>query len=195
MKKTGVILAGGKSSRMGFDKQKLKIKDKSIIEIKIGQMNKIFDEIVVVTNRKELYTNLDVIVISDIYPGLGPISGIHAVMKLVNSDYFYLTACDMPSISEKFIDYLYSKIGSHSLGAITRYKNRLEPLSAIYSKKLLERTEEQIKKESYKISSLVDLGGFEIIEEEIKDKFELESIYKNINTKIEYESYLKGMKY
>ena len=63
---TAIILAGGKSSRMGFDKQLIKIKDINITEYLVEMLNPIFKNIIVVTNKPELYRDKNIVIAEDI---------------------------------------------------------------------------------------------------------------------------------
>ena len=75
---TAVILAGGKSTRMGFDKQLLEINERRLIDNLRRKLIREFDEIIVVTNRSEYYLGFDDKITKDIIVGKGPLSGIHA---------------------------------------------------------------------------------------------------------------------
>ncbi len=103
---TAIILAGGKSSRMGFDKQFLKIKERLLIENLIQRLKPSFSEIVIVTNRPEEYKSLPVIVTQDVFKGIGPLAGIHAGLLKSTSRFSYIIACDMPNINIEFINYM-----------------------------------------------------------------------------------------
>ncbi len=106
---TAIILAGGKSSRMGFDKQFLIINEKRVMEIVISKLRAEFKEIIIVTNKPESYKNLADKVVSDIIKGKGPLSGLHAGLKHSSSKYSYFIACDMPNINIEYIRYMKRK--------------------------------------------------------------------------------------
>ena len=75
---SAIILAGGKSTRMGFDKQLLKIDRRRLMDSIINKLKKEFDEIIIVTNRPELYIGLSHKITVDIIKDKGPLGGIHA---------------------------------------------------------------------------------------------------------------------
>ena len=132
---TAIILAGGKSTRMGFDKALMKIRGKPIVEIIIQQLRAVFEDIIVVTNKSEEFTGLDVIVTEDILKGSGPLGGIHAGLMLSKSKYAFLAACDMPVISEK--------------------GDWIEPFHALYNKDLAYDIKTNVQSGKYKIFDVI----------------------------------------
>ena len=90
---TAIILAGGKSTRMGFDKQLIKMGNITITEYIIKILKPLFENIIVVTNKLELYEDNNIVTAEDIYKGYGPIAGIHAGLLKSKSIYNYIIAC------------------------------------------------------------------------------------------------------
>ncbi len=82
---TGIILAGGKSKRMGINKALLKIGDKTIIERTAGLMQGLFNRVLLITNSPNEYMFLGLEIYEDIYKNIGPLAGIHS--GLVYSNY------------------------------------------------------------------------------------------------------------
>ena len=78
---TAAILAGGKSTRMGFDKQLLMDGDLRILETVIETLKQEFSDIVIVTARPELYESMGVRIFQDEYQGKGPLAGVHAALQ------------------------------------------------------------------------------------------------------------------
>ena len=123
MKKFGtvIILAGGKSSRMGFDKQFLKIEQRSLMDSMIHKLSKEFDEIIIVTNKPDHYIGLGHKITKDIIEDMGPLSGIHAGLTICSSQYALIVACDMPNINMEYIRYMKTQVGNH--GCTTKLGN------------------------------------------------------------------------
>lgn len=101
---TAIILAGGKSSRMGFDKQFLKIDKRRLMFSIINKLNKEFDEIIIVTNKPDHYIGLSHKITRDILRDKGPLGGIHAGLMQASSKYSLVIACDMPNINLSYIN-------------------------------------------------------------------------------------------
>lgn len=181
---SGVILAGGKSARMGFDKQRILIGGLPMVYYIARQLEAIFEEIVIVTNTPELYAKSKYKVVTDIYKGKGPLSGIHSGLSHCKSDYIYFVAGDMPMINGAYIGYMMSRIESQEvLGCVTEVYGYMEPFNAFYSKASVEIIETSIKKDHLKISRLVKEHNHVLIEEEEARLYAPDlAMFLNLNT-------------
>lgn len=183
---TAIILAGGKSTRMGFDKQLIKMGNITITEYIIKILKPLFENIIVVTNKLELYEDNNIVTAEDIYKGYGPIAGIHAGLLKSKSIYNYIIACDMPYINTYYIEYLMKRIKESNYekdAVITKSGNWIEPFNAFYSKNLIPIIEQNIIKDKRKISELLDRSNVLYIDEEIARVFSPDwSMFTNLNT-------------
>lgn len=189
---TAIILAGGKSSRMGFDKQFLKLRDKYIIEIITERLQKVFKEIIIVTGRPEEYAKYGFKLVEDEVKGFGPLAGIHVGLKNSGSLYNYIVACDMPFVDIKYLEYMMKLIrqqeGSID-GVITRLGEWIEPFNAFYSKSLIPKIEENIKKGERQINMLLKDSNICYISEAKAREFSPDwEMFTNVNTIKDYES-------
>ena len=143
---SAIILAGGQSSRMGFDKQFLQIKERRVMEIVISKLKKEFDEIIIVTNKPECYTDFDDKIVSDIIKGMGPLSGLHVGLKNSSSNYAYFIACDMPNINIDYIRYMKKNIETNNPDAcVTKCDEWIEAFNGFYSRRIYEKIEKHLK--------------------------------------------------
>lgn len=179
--KTLAILAGGKSSRMGYNKALLPLKEKRFID-HIIEAGKDYKEIIIVANDDEPYKNYTLRVVKDIIKGNGPLSGIHSALVNSNTENTLCIACDMPLMSRETLNKLGNMAGEYDV-LVPRVEGRLQPLCSIYNRKILKTIEESLLKSENKLQRLI--GSFEnkVIVEDIK-----ESDFANINTREEYES-------
>jgi len=148
----GVILAGGKSSRMGTNKALLKIKEKTAIQHIVEELYYICNQLIVVTNQPDEYKFLDLPLISDRYKDKGPLAGIETAMHHVRAETFFIAACDMPFINRKIYQYLYGQLYEYD-AVVPNYDNQLHPLSGIYRKKALPTIQKQIENNNLKVKS------------------------------------------
>lgn len=186
---TAIILAGGKSSRMGFDKQFLKIEQRSIMDSMIHKLSKEFDEIIIVTNKPEHYLGLGHKITGDIFENMGPLAGIHAGLKISNSQYALVVACDMPNINMKYIKYMKTQIGNH--GCTTKFGNYLEPFISYYSKDVIINIEEFLKTNRKSIHGFLPTIEFNYIEERVARSFSPNwNMFLNLNTKEDLNNFL-----
>ncbi|WGX77075.1 molybdenum cofactor guanylyltransferase [Paraclostridium bifermentans] len=132
--KSAVILAGGKSSRMKFDKQFLVIDEKRLIYDLANKLENHFNEIIIVTNKPEFYDDCSYKVVVDEIKECGPLSGIHIGLKSASSEYVYFLACDMPNIDNNYIKFLKENISILYDVYITKLDKFEEPFHGVYKK-------------------------------------------------------------
>jgi len=191
---TAVILAGGQSKRMGFDKQLIKINERRLMESIISRLRQEFEEIIIVTNKPEYYIGLGDKIVSDIIKGLGPLSGIHVGLKSATSQFVYFTACDMPNINLKYIKYMKSNFeNSNYKACITQYGKWIEPFNSFYSKEMIADIEAYLKDKKRSVFKLLkDLDVCYISEKEARKFSANWDMFLNLNTKEELEAYLQS---
>lgn len=161
---TLAILAGGQSSRMNYqNKAFLSYQEKSFIE-RLIEAGSDFEEVMIIANTKEAYEHFNLQVISDVYPGNGPLSGIHAALKVAKTSTVLCVACDMPLTSKEVLNGLAQASGDYDV-CIPEYEGRLQPLCAIYSKRLVYRVEEQLKKGDFKLQYFIRQLNYQVIRE------------------------------
>lgn len=193
--KTAIILAGGKSTRMGFDKQFLKIKEKLLIENLVYRLKPTFDEVIIVTNKPSEYKSLPVIVTQDVFSGIGPLAGIHAGLLKSTSQFSYIIACDMPNINLEFINYMQTQIaGTNKKATIARFKEYLEPFNAFYSKDVIEDLECFLNLGGRSVTRFLSSLDAHFIDEEKAREFSKNwDMFYNLNTKADVNEYLENI--
>lgn len=192
---TAIILAGGKSQRMGFDKKNIKIEGMYLLDSIVNVLEKEFDKIIIVTNTPCRLNKSNIIYVYDELKDIGPLGGIHAGLKASNSKYNYLIACDMPYINLDYIKFMKNKLKGNPDAVITRYKNWIEPFNGIYSKNLINKIEEYTKENKRNIFSLLDISNVLYVKEDTARDFSPDwKMFQNLNTKkelVEYVNYNK----
>ncbi|HLR20521.1 MAG TPA: molybdenum cofactor guanylyltransferase [Tissierellaceae bacterium] len=189
---TAIILAGGRSSRMGFDKQFLELGEERLILSVIQKLQEEFDEFIIVTNKPENYKDFPYKILTDKIIGGGPLSGIHSGLSESNSKHNFIIACDMPNINLDYIGYMKSCIKETDYdGCITMYKNWIEPFNSFYSKNLVDNLEETILKREKKIYPFLKNHNIFYIEEDMARKYTPNwEIFLNLNTQEDLDEYL-----
>ena len=186
---TAIILAGGKSQRMGSNKAFLKYGDTTFIEHQVMMLSKIFDEIILSANDANIYTSLKLPVVSDVIPGKGPLSGICAGLKSATSSHAFVIACDMPFVDEKLILYLKSQINGYDV-VVPKTSRGLEPMHAFYSKNCIQPMYHCIEEGRLRIIDFFSEVKVKIVDEKEFAGLDasLQSLV-NLNTPEEYEKY------
>jgi molybdenum cofactor guanylyltransferase len=185
----GIILSGGKSSRMGTNKALLKINQKPNIERVKEELEKLVTETVLVSNEPEAYQFLDVHTVSDVYPGQGPLAGIHAGLIASSKDANLVVACDMPFVSVELAGYLIDCIRDYD-AVIPIINGKEQPLFAVYRKGISQEIEKCIKNNNLVVMHLLDqLNVRYIKEKELQQhsSISLDKIFFNMNRPEEYE--------
>ena len=191
---TAVILAGGKSSRMGFDKQLLEANNIRIIEENVNKLKREFDEIIIVTNEPSYYNNMQCKIIADEILAKGPLSGIHIGLKTATSKYVYFTACDMPVIDLDYIKYMKNILRDKNIdGCIAKINDQLQPFNAFYATSIIDDIENALSSDKRGLTKFINDMNFFCTNECIIEKFNTD-IFLNLNTNEDYENYCKSIR-
>ncbi len=151
---TGVILAGGKSRRMGRNKALLDLGGICLIEKTYQTMSKLFPEVILVTNTPDEYAFLNCRCQKDIYPGIGSIAGLHAALSTSNTDRIFVVPCDMPFLSPALISLLCQTQTTYD--AVVPFSPQgMEPLHALYHRRCLPQLEQAITGGDKKIQNFL----------------------------------------
>ncbi|MDR3305463.1 MAG: molybdenum cofactor guanylyltransferase [Clostridiales Family XIII bacterium] len=135
-----VILAGGRSSRMGTNKAFLRLNGKTFIEIMLEKVTA-YEEIFISSNEPDLYAFIGIPVVPDRANGLGPMEGIRASLEAADFDYVSFLPCDAPLIPRGLAETILERAKGHD-AALPVFGGRKEPLLACYRKTLIPLLEE-----------------------------------------------------
>ncbi|MBC8590987.1 molybdenum cofactor guanylyltransferase [Wansuia hejianensis] len=187
---TAIILAGGKSSRMGFDKQFLKIEERRLIDSIINKLKQEFQEIIIVTNKPEHYIGLGHKITKDILKDKGPLGGIHAGLSISSSKYALVVACDMPNVNIEYIKHMKEHMGEQ--GCYTKIGELVEPFCSFYSKDIIKDIERYLETGRRSTCRLVERLHMNYIEESKAREFSPNwDMFLNLNTKEDLNNYLE----
>jgi len=183
-----IILAGGKSSRIGLDKDKghMLLSGANLIDQVISNiisLEGISEQDIIIAGPKEKFLNYKYKrVIEDIFPEKGPLGGIFSGLKYSTTFYNLVIGYDMPFIETKLIEYMIQNRNNYDLVLPTHSGGLWEPLCAIYSKNCLEIIEKNLKSDKLAISYIFPFLKIRWIREEEIKRFdpELHSFF-NIN--------------
>ncbi len=176
---TGVVLAGGKSSRMGEDKGLISVEGQAMVQASINLLKSVTERIIIISNN-EVYEQFGYEVFKDILPNKGPMGGILTGLINSNTEDIICLTCDMPYLTDAVIDKLitYSEEGSPT---IIQYKDRLQPLVGIYNRALIPQIQSDIENDKLKILKLLDEIEHQVLsllENEVGSK-----VFLNLNKK------------
>lgn len=180
------ILAGGRSSRMGSDKALLSFGDQTLLQRALKTASAVAADVRIVgSDRYQPFGN----VIQDIYPGCGPLGGIHAALTATQTDLNLILSVDMPLMSAEFLEWLVRQAEStQHMVVVPHAAGGVQPLCATYRRAAAQAAEQALKAGDYKIDHLFSRLPTRIItEQEIIAAGFATKIFRNINTPEEYE--------
>lgn len=186
MRASGIILAGGKCSRFRSNKALVEIASQRLIDRIVSEFKAVFSKIILVTNTPDEYRGLDVDLISDIIPGRGPLSGIHAGLVSSPFDLNFVVACDMPFIKRELIAYLVRRAEPGDDVIVPVVEGYPEPLTAVYRKSCLGPIENCLAAGKYQVKSFYPLVNVKYIPEEDLLAYGGKRNFFNINTRDDY---------
>jgi len=189
MNVTSIVLAGGKSTRLGRNKALDTINGKSLIESIIQRLRPLTRQLLVVTSRER--SNLLAIgkadILVDLYPDKGPLGGIYTGLLASRSPRSVVVACDMPFLNQTLLRYMIQISASFDL-VIPRLNNIVEPLHAVYSRDCLDHIEHLLKLDRLSVLELLTLINVKYVEAEAINRFDPKHLsFFNINTEDDLE--------
>jgi len=190
---SAILLAGGKSKRMGINKAFLKIGDRTFIDIIYQKMNELFSEIIVVTDVPQKISHLKARITSDLLRKgeKNALRGIHAGLSVAANPACFVIGCDMPFLSISLIKYM-SQFALDYDVVVPLLEGYFQPLFAFYNTRTLSLIEQSLKEERYKISDLYPHFHLKEISEEIVKKHDPSLVsFTNINSPADFRSIQK----
>ena len=175
-----VILAGGKSSRMGRTKGLLEYNGHTFVDHIIYNTS-VFDRQYISANDNQ-YDHCGFEIIGDIFRDAGPMGAIHAAFETCDNEYVFFIPCDMPLISEETIMNMFSKTDSGADAIIFTANNRIFPTVGIYRKNTLTRVVNLLESGNFKLMHLLDSINTQYVPAPYPHQF------VNINTPEDFQS-------
>ncbi len=148
---TGIILAGGKSRRMGVDKGLMLYKGKPMVSYSIDLL-KLFCSRIIISTSNTKYEVFGIQTIADTFPNTGPMGGLYSVLKESTTDIHICLPCDLPRMKAEVLEYMLSlSAPTHCVVTLTQQP---EPLVAIYPSGVLPIIHQLITQDNYKMTEI-----------------------------------------
>ncbi len=182
------VLAGGRSSRMGSDKALLPLDGQTLLERSLHLANSVSPTTAILGSREQ-YAGYGEVV-EDIYPGCGPLAGIHAALCATQSALNLVLSVDMPLMSAEFLLWLANYARQvRELAVVPDALGGIQPLCAFYRQPLRAVAEQALKSGDYKVSHTLSLAPTRYVsEDEIRSAGFSPDIFRNMNTPADYEA-------
>lgn len=193
----GVVLCGGKSSRMGRPKWSLPFGDETFLERTVRTIEPVVGPRLVVAAADQQLPQLppSVSVVRDRYPEKGPLAGISAALDALAAFpeppvAAYVTACDVPLLRPEFVAAIVAELGDNDL-ALPREDQFFHPLAAVYRISLAETARKLLQQDRLRPVFLVDAARSRMIDVDGLRRIDpgLDSL-RNTNTPADYAALL-----
>lgn len=158
---TGVLLAGGKSRRMGEDKRYLVVGEQTLLERGLEMLQSIFCEVLVVIAQDSPPLSIDTRVVRDLVPECGSLGGLYTGLTQATTPYIFVVACDMPFLNQTVIAQFTNRRTTDDI-VIAKLDDRLHPMHALYSKRCLPALEQMIRARQLKIQEIVSQSSLRV---------------------------------
>jgi len=174
----GFLLAGGKSSRMGtgVDKAFLEFGGRSLLDRALTVMSEVCDSVRIVGEPAKFAKYRSAgegsakcgPVVADIFPGCGPLAGIHAALLCSPAELNLMLAVDMPFVSLELLAFLFLAAedeDNHAIITVPRTSKGFQPLCAVYRPEFSIAAEQALRAGKYKIDAVFSGAPIRVIEE------------------------------
>lgn len=189
---TAVILAGGKSSRMGRDKTQLIFGGQTLLSAAVARFSASFDRVYLSTAEEGKYPDIKAERVVDIYPGCGPMAGLHAALLKTPDEGVFLAAADLPFSSPEAALKVIELCGDCASAVIIDNEGRFEPAFGYYKKELLPYIEQFLSQGRRKMLLLFDALPCRRISPEELGGLWREDMLSNLNYPEDYERLLEN---
>ena len=187
---TSIVLAGGRSLRLGRSKALQAIQGKSLIQWVVDRLAMLSTEIIIVTARGEAIpcsSAVRIKTVADIYPAKGTLVGIHSGLIASSSSRAIVVGCDMPFLSVRLLEYMSQTLADSDI-ALPRIGEMVEPLCAVYSKNCLAPIQELLDQNELRIRRLFGMVKVRYIDEDDIDSFDPEHLsFFNVNSQVDLD--------
>jgi molybdopterin-guanine dinucleotide biosynthesis protein A len=187
---TGIVLAGGKSSRMGTDKSLLLWNDKTLIEHAIDLLKPLCSKVIISSNKK-IYNFTGCEIWSDELPQQAPMIGIYSCLKRSKTSINIILSCDMPFLGADLLQHLIGSAGNLPILVPIHDDGLIEPLCGVYRKSIIPHLEIYIQKNNLSLNKFIQeyVSQFLKIGKELS--FYRSNMFANINTPDDLKNLLK----
>lgn len=190
MKATAIILAGGKNTRIGRNKAAETIGGKTILERVIARVSPLVTEILIVTSaeRTSFKGSGQATILTDAYPGQGPLGGIYTGLAAAGSEYSLVVASDMPFLNTKLLGYMLEQAAGFEAVVPRVDGGMIEPLHAVYALSCRKNIKERMDSNQLSVNQFVKTLRVRYIEPAESRRFDPDLLsFFNINYQTDLE--------
>ena len=151
-----VLLAGGKSRRMGCDKALMRLGGQRFAQLLAERLQEFTDQILLSANEPSAYSFLGLPTVIDRYPGCGPMAGVHAALRHTARSMILALACDMPGVTPRLLRSIIECAAGFDAVVPVTSDGLLHPVCALYRRSCLPVIEEKLHSGENQMLGLLD---------------------------------------
>lgn len=182
MNVTGIILAGGKSSRMGAEKGLQELCGKPLIHYAIEALSGLCNTIII-SSSSDAYHSLGYKVVADVIPGIGPMGGIYSTLQQSKTEENLVLSCDLPFVSEELMSYILENSTGYKVAVPWLGDQHYEPLCGFYHLSILDQINAFIENNNYKLPDLFNEININRLVINNRLGFYNDNLFLNVNSK------------
>jgi molybdopterin-guanine dinucleotide biosynthesis protein A len=183
---TGIVLAGGRSSRMGEDKSLMKLNGKSLVGYSIDTLKPLCNKVIISSNNPGYdFTGCEVW--PDQLPYQAPIVGIYSCLKRSETDINIILSCDMPLMSTSMVGFLLAKSADFDITVPVHENGKMEPLCGIFKKSSLGILKEFIDKRNFRLNECIRFASHRLVAVDSQIACYSPNLFLNINTPADFQ--------
>lgn len=182
---SAIVVAGGKSTRLGRDKRHLRLSSpRTLLEETVARVATLTEDVVVVVSTEPAeFARLPARVVRDPRPGAGPLNALLAGLSVVQHDRAVVVACDLPFLSQSLLRGLLEHSPEYELIVPRRADGTLEMLHAIYRKTCLAAIRRRLDAGLLRLAELVEDVTVSFLDEAALTPFDPDlRSFTNVNT-------------
>jgi len=176
------VLAGGKSTRMGADKAFVMLDGRTLLARALDLARSVTKDVRIVGEAAKFSSFAPTV--EDLFPGCGPLAGIHAALRASSAEWNLVLAVDVPFVSPELLASLIARArDSKAVATVPRSSRGWQPLCAVYRRAFADLAEPALRAGHYKIDALfAGQGILAISEEELLSAGFSREMFRNLNT-------------
>lgn len=188
---TGIILAGGRSSRMGAEKALLSAGGEPLILRAVNTLTPLCAKILISTNSPELFSAFNLTTVTDHTANLGPLAGIVSALEQSETEANIVIAVDMPGVTTRFLSHLLEFFPRHSGVIPVSETGLIQPLCGVYSASLLPALKELLRSNRLAAAAVTDIADVLKVQVIPDTPGYSDEMFANLNTPADMEKWRK----
>lgn len=194
MQLTAIVLAGGKSSRMGRDKCLITSPDGTLmIENIINVFSQLTGRILINANNPQSYLRFGHPVIADTFKNCGPLCGIFTGLSASTTEINLFAPCDMPFLTAEFYQFLLEQINGYD-AVVPEFDGKIYPICSVLKKSTQAIALGQIQKHNYRVRDFLRLIKVKYIDVRTNSRIFSDDLLMNVNTPADLQRYFQQIK-